>query len=228
MITREISTDDHPVPRRSSGRRRSRLRDMRLTVAPLALAALVGIGAVTADATQATAQDVWNPWASARYVGQTQEHAQWCFVASASISLDSLGVHVGQTRLARETRTSLTTGMTDPVRYIQALNVDAARAGVAYSETSEPDASDLGELLASEMHTGAPVQSVYASALPYTPPSAAHEGHAIVVVGVDSRDQLVRVWDPCASRQHVHVMTWSQLYAASQGPGETYVLTPTR
>lgn len=214
--------DERPVPRRSVGRShpRRRMSPLPLIVTTIVLGLTLGCTATHARAV------VWTSnWHDAHFVGQTQEHAQWCAPASGSISLSSIGVHVGQAQLARESGTTLAGGTPDSARYVAALDRAAAHVGVTYSLTSEPSAQLMGQLLASEIEHGyAPPMPVVAGRLPWVH-NGSTEGHVIVIVGADPTDHDVRVWDPDAGAQHVHVMTWSQLYRASQGPGLTYVMT---
>lgn len=199
---------------------------------PPPLLAMVVIGLTFAAVYPARAMSVvtWSsPWHSARFTPQTQEHAMWCAPASASISLASIGIHRGQASIARAASTTFAGGTPDARRFVDALNAASQPAGVTYSETVEPDAAALGALLANEIEHGAvAIQPVWTDLLPYYPRGTAHAGHVITVVAVDPSTRLVRVWDSLAGRGHgLHVLTYGQLYGASQGPGFAYVMTTT-
>lgn len=202
----------------------------RIVLLPILAALVLGLTIAACHTARATPHVVWHAaWHDARFTPQTQEHAMWCAPASASISLDSIGIHRGQTAIARAAGTTFAGGTSDSARYVEALNSAAAPAGVTYSETVEPSAASLGELLTIEIDHGAvAIQPTWTDLLPYYPHGTAHAGHVITVVAVDPGARQVRVWDPLAGPTHgLHVLSYAQLYAASQGPGLAYVMTTT-
>jgi hypothetical protein len=158
--------------------------------------------------------------------GQYQDTNYKCVPTSASMSLSTFGVSVGQDSLATQMGTTAADGTTgnqalpvvngyvDPLGYSYGFS-DASTASSMMSQVSY----DVGVL------KRAPILGVWMEKLPWNSGMTGTKvGHAIVAYGYDSDAGTITVWDPWKATGGSHTISAAKL-AADMQPSGMYKVT---
>jgi hypothetical protein len=153
--------------------------------------------------------------------GQYQDTNYKCVPTSASMSLSTFGVSVGQDSLATQMGTTAANGTTgnqalpvvngyvDPLGYSYGFS-DASTASSMMSQVSY----DVGVL------KRAPILGVWMEKLPWNSGMTGTKvGHAIVAYGYDSDAGTITVWDPWKATGGSHTISAAKLAADMQPSG---------
>ncbi|MFB4304742.1 FG-GAP-like repeat-containing protein [Actinomadura sp. GTD37] len=158
--------------------------------------------------------------------GQYQATNYNCVPTSASMSLSTFGVSVGQSSLAAQMGTTAADG-TSGNQALPVMDRYADPLGYSYGFANASTASTMMSQVAYDVGVlkRAPVLGVWMEKLPWNSGmSGSKVGHAIVAYGYDSGAGTITVWDPWKATGGSHTITAAKL-AADMQPGGMFKVT---
>ena len=153
--------------------------------------------------------------------GQYQNTNYKCVPTSASMSLSTFGVSVGQDTLATKMGTTAANG-TSGNQALPVVNGYADPLGYSYGFADASTASSMMSQVSYDVGVlkRAPILGVWMEKLPWNAGmSGSKVGHAIIAYGYDTGAGTITVWDPWKPTGGAHTITAAKLAADMQPSG---------